>query len=157
MTGIRVRQAQAADPDDLAFLRAMAPRLEAGMPARIPAGALAAAVERSVVGALQARRTGEAILLAEDDQGRRLGFIYVVTSQSSLTNEAFGYISEFAVDLRAEGRGVGRALLDAAEAWARSQGLPAMTLKVFCSNARARAVYEHLGYEPDVLELRKLL
>lgn len=157
MIEVRVRTAQADDPEDRAFLSTTAARLETGMPPRIPVGALAAAVERSVLEALQARRAGEVILLAEDAAGRRLGFIYAATSQDGLSNEPQGYVSELAVTADAEGRGAARALLDAAEQWCREQGQKAMIIRVFCGNTHARAVYEHLGYEPDVLQLRKRL
>ena len=157
MTGIRVRPARDDNGEDRAFLRAMAPRLEVGMPPWLPAGALAAGVERSVLEALRARREGEVILLAEDDHGRRLGFIFATISRDGLSGQPLGYVSEFAVALDAEGRGAGRALLDAAEQWSRERGVGAMMLRVFCANTHARAVYEHLGYEPDVLQLRKRL
>lgn len=110
---IHVRPARASDPKDRVFLRAMAPRLETGMPPWIPPGALAA-VERSVLGALDARREGEAILVTEDAQGRRLGFVYATTTRGGLSDEPLD-VSEFAVAADAEGRGVARALMDAAE------------------------------------------
>ena len=157
MTDIRVRPARNDDEEDRVFLRAMAPRLETGMPPWISEGALAAAVERSVLEALQARREGEVILMAEDAHGRRLGFIYATISRDGLIGQPLGYVSEFAVAADAEGRGAGRALLDAAEHWSLERGTEAMMLRVFCTNVHARAVYEHLGYEPDVLQLRKRL
>ena len=157
MTDIHVRPARPGDSEDRAFLIEMAPRLETGMPAWIPPGALAAAVARSVIGAFEARREGETLLVAEAADGRRLGFVYAARSDENLIRESRGHISEFAVAAGAEGRGVGRALIEAAEDWARAQGLNAMTMEVFCSNSRARAVYEHLGYEPNVLSLRKPL
>ena len=157
MTEIRVRPARDDDGEDRAFLRAMAPRLEAGMPPWVPAGALAAAVERSVLDALRARREGETILMAEDTHGRRLGFIYATITRDGLSGQTLGYVSEFAVSPEAECRGAGRALLEAAEQWSRERGMEAMMLRVFWTNTHARAVYEHLGYEPDVLQLRKRL
>ena len=157
MSGIRVRPARTDDPHDRAFLSALAPRLETGMPPHIPAGALAAAVGRSVLGALDGRRGGEVILLAEDADRRRLGFVYVESSTDGLSGEPQGYVSEFAVAANAEGRGAARALMDAAEQWSREAGLTSMMIRVFCGNTHARAVYEHLGYEPEVLQLRKRL
>ena len=157
MDDIRVRPARQDDAEDRAFLNAMAPRLETGMPPWIPSGRLAAAVERSVLGAFEAQRDGEIILVAEDAHGRRLGFVYAVSSRENLVAEPRCHISELAVAVDAEGRGVGRALLDAVEQWARAQGLGAISLEVFWGNTHARAVYEHLGYQPNVLHLRKRL
>ena len=57
----------------------------------------------------------------------------------------------------AEGLGVGRLLLEAADTWAREQGLAMLTLNVFTGNVRARAVYERLGYMPETLRYVKTL
>ena len=43
-------------------------------------------------------------------------------------------------------QGVGRALLDAAEAWARAQHLPAMEVTVWAFNAAASQLYEKQGF-----------
>ena len=47
------------------------------------------------------------------------------------------------------GRGVGRALFQALEDWARTQGLHRLELTVQVHNDRARALYEKLGYEVE--------
>lgn len=48
-------------------------------------------------------------------------------------------------------RGVGRALMDAAEAWARDAGIVKIELHVFPHNEAAIALYEGLGYEREGL------
>ena len=123
----------------------------------IPAGALAAAVARSVLGALAAQRDNEIILIAEDTDGTPLGFLYGVVQERDLAGNPVGYISELAVTAEAEGQGVGHALLAAIEQWGRDRGLLAMTVEVFWDNTRARTLYEHMGYAPNVLDLRKPL
>ena len=55
--------------------------------------------------------------------------------------------------VEAEGRGVGRELLAAAEDWAREQGYATLTLEVFAGNERARSVYAAAGFEEDSLML----
>jgi len=47
------------------------------------------------------------------------------------------------------GRGAARALFQAAEDWARGQGLRRLDLTVQVGNARGRALYESLGYEVE--------
>lgn len=44
------------------------------------------------------------------------------------------------------GRGIGRALLENAVTWARTNGKPALTLRVFPDNARALALYRRGGF-----------
>ncbi len=43
-------------------------------------------------------------------------------------------------------RGIGRALLERALAWARTNGKPALTLRVFPDNERALALYRGTGF-----------
>ena len=45
-------------------------------------------------------------------------------------------------------QGVGRALLDAAVAWARAAGAQAVALDVTCDNADAVGLYESVGFMP---------
>ena len=47
------------------------------------------------------------------------------------------------------GRGVGRALLEALEGWARSRGLHRLELTVDVDNRRAIALYEKCGFERE--------
>ncbi len=55
-------------------------------------------------------------------------------------------IYSLAVDARFTRRGVGRALLQACEAYARRHGRSALTLEVRYDNAAAIALYESLGF-----------
>ena len=52
------------------------------------------------------------------------------------------------VDPEARGRGVGRALLEAAEAWGRDRGCTAASLSVTAGNSPAERLYRQAGYEP---------
>lgn len=73
---------------------------------------------------------------------------------------------------RFRGVGVGRALLEALESWARDHGVTRITLGVFPENERARTLYASMGYAEegmmraaarfpeghrDVLDMAKLL
>jgi ribosomal protein S18 acetylase RimI-like enzyme len=51
-----------------------------------------------------------------------------------------------AVDAAYRGRGIGRALIDAAVAWARANERPALRLRVFPDNEPARALYRASGF-----------
>ncbi len=51
-------------------------------------------------------------------------------------------------------RGAGRALMDAAEEWARDVGVEKIELHVFPYNVGAIALYERLGYRREGLRLR---
>lgn len=57
----------------------------------------------------------------------------------------------------AEGTGLGRQLLEAAERNAREHGAGSMTLHVIVSNERARRLYERCGYAGEMLRYYKSL
>jgi RimJ/RimL family protein N-acetyltransferase len=54
------------------------------------------------------------------------------------------------------GLGVGRALMEALEVWAKEFGVTKLTLRVFSGNARARALYEQMGYEVEGVQRRQV-
>ncbi len=107
--------------------------------------------------ALEEPEPGAAILVAEDDTQGPLGFIHLQTQVDYFSGEKHGYISDVAVSKSAEGRGVGRVLLEAAESWARSNGYRLLTLYVFAANAHARQVYERDGFQPEVIKYVKVI
>jgi ribosomal protein S18 acetylase RimI-like enzyme len=57
----------------------------------------------------------------------------------------------------AEGQGIGKALIQTIEQAVRQQGALSVTLHVFATNTRARAVYERLGYTGELMRYIKHL
>lgn len=96
-----------------------------------------------------------ATFLAVGADGQRLGYVNVREGSDEIANEKCGYIALLAVVAEAEGEGVGQALLDEAEAWARKQGFRRLALDVFASNRRGRRFYEKAGFEAETLRLIK--
>lgn len=107
-------------PEDRALVLGLAPRLVLGIaPWRDPEQMLAV-MRRYLVDDLEAIGPQSAVLVAEDGQGTRLGFV-TVGHNVNFTGEVQAYIGELAVAKRAEGAGVGRALMDAAADWAHAR------------------------------------
>jgi GNAT superfamily N-acetyltransferase len=154
-TGWHIRSASSADRESILGLT---PRLAEGFPLprwRTPeevssaeAGALAVALESSTSDAI--------VLIAEGGQGEFGGFVYV-QRQIDYFRRPHAHVGILAVAAELEGRGAGRALLEAAEEWARGQGLDMITLNVFAGNERARAVYERVDYAPETVRYVKQL
>jgi ribosomal protein S18 acetylase RimI-like enzyme len=67
------------------------------------------------------------------------------------------YVSMLAVTTEAEGSGVGKALLAAADDWARQRGYRHLALDTFGDNTHARAVYQRLGYQEESVRMVRLL
>jgi len=97
---------------------------------------------------------GTRLLVAESGDAR-LGFVLIEELRDYFTLEQHGHVGILAVTEGAEGRGAGRALLRAAESWARDRGFQTLTLNVFSGNDHARAVYEHLGFQEETVKYVK--
>lgn len=155
MIGVTVRPAR---PEDRDFVLATVRRLAAfGPPPGRTAEEIVEGEERTARAFFEDALPGRTLLLAESETGERLGFVYLETLRDYFTLQEHGHVGMLAVTKQAEGRGVGGALLRAAEAWARARGHRRLTLTVFTENRSARAVYEHLGYEAETLRYVKRL
>src|SRR5947209_18218898 len=95
------------------------------------------------------------VLVAADEAGARLGFVHIETAVDFFTHQRHGHISTLVVSPEAERRGVGRALLDAAEHWCRARAYPLLTLNVFEANGAARRLYERAGFRIDTIKYLK--
>ncbi len=151
-------QIRPARPDDLPTLSSLTARLaEFPIPTWRTGAQVIDAERMAVTGALKAGSPDAPILVAEDAAAGVLGFAYLETHQDYFTGLFHAHVSILVVAGTAEGRGVGRALLSAAEAWARERGDPFITLNVFAQNVRARTLYERLGYGAETLRYVKPL
>jgi RimJ/RimL family protein N-acetyltransferase len=89
------------------------------------------------------RHAHAAVLVAEED-GQIVGRLSIGRD----THPASEHVADVGL-MVARGyrrRGIGRALMEAAEAWARSVGVRKIELHVFPHNQAALALYEQLGY-----------
>ncbi len=145
-----------AHPSERERVLALLPRLEAfGLPANVPAGSVATGEARAIDAAFASLPAGAALFVAVDPSGAVLGVLFLETRHDYFTGAPHGHVGVLAVAGAAEGRGVGRALLASADAWGRAEGFDRLTLTVFDGNARARRLYEHAGYRPDLVRYRK--
>lgn len=87
------------------------------------------------------------VFLVAEESGARMGFILLLdTMPDEVTRMPQAFVAYMAVEPSAQGRGIGKRLLTAAEDEARRRGLPYMGLMVTEDNAAARALYESAGY-----------
>jgi len=86
------------------------------------------------------------VLIAECD-GRRAGFALLLDElPDDVTGLPQAFLAYMAVEPPLQRRGIGNALLRAAEDEAKRRGLPYMAFMVTEENAAARALYERAGY-----------
>jgi len=150
---IRIRP---AGDDDRAAVLELAPRLAEGVaPWRDQAEALLAG-RRWLEESLDGAKNGDgAVLVAADATG--IAGVVSIRSSTHFTGERDGYIGELVVADRASRRGIGRALIAAAEAWARDHGLRNLTLHTGAFNAGARGFYAALGFTEEEVRLTRPL
>lgn len=152
---VRVRT---ATPSDAPFVLALVPRLIAfDVPRWRDRDSILRVSEAHVKDALSTSGPTEEVLIAEDPDGSAVGFIHVASAEDYFSGRQQGYVANLAIEEIAEGRGVGRALITAAEAWTQKRGMGELTLYVFAHNSGARAFYERLGFSVDSLKLVKTL
>jgi len=84
----------------------------------------------------------DGFVVAEDD-GRVVGAMMVGYDGHR------GWINYLAVEPDRRGGGLGRRMVEHAEAWLRAQGCPKLNLQVRATNTDVLAFYEALGYEVD--------
>jgi ribosomal protein S18 acetylase RimI-like enzyme len=133
------------------FERRLAPRM--------PAGELVADAYLDLM-FRRCREFDGYVLVAEVDDAV-VGFVTIWTRYRSPEPddgaEEIGFVSDLVVTAAQRGRGIGRALLRAAEARARAAGSRAIRLSVEAGNAAATALYAAEGFEEAEMILEKRL
>jgi GNAT superfamily N-acetyltransferase len=150
-------------PGDGDAVLALSGRLVIGVTAWRHPGRVAEAAHGWVEGSLAAAgQPGHAVFVAvavggePGGTGEVVGFV-TVGERKHFTGQVDGYVGELVTAAAMEGQGVGRALMVAAEDWARQQGLAHLTLETGAANRRARQFYEHLGYVEEEVRLTRSL
>lgn len=97
------------------------------------------------------------IFVARDESDSLSGFALVRMQPDAMNGEPSSHLETLAVADRAEGQGVGSALIARAEQCARAEGARSMSLHVFETNERARELYSRKGYVTEWIRCIKLL
>lgn len=140
---------RASGPDREAVL-ALADRLAAFGPTTRSAAEIAERERRALATALESRASSTEVMVAEAAGRAIAGVLLMETREDYFTGERHGHIGILAVAREAEGQGVGRQLLAAAEQWARERGYARLTLSVFTDNRRAKQLYLHEHWQPEL-------
>ncbi|HWA42918.1 MAG TPA: GNAT family N-acetyltransferase [Hypericibacter adhaerens] len=156
---ISIRSAQPADLDLLiGFYRRFFEHLKAAVADELWEGAQPAPdLARQNFEAALAQ--GDLLLIASvggTPQGYLLGRIEPAYVRESPI-EKTGYIAHCFVAEAARGRGVARALTEAAERWFADRGIEFIELRYNLANKAAAAAWDSLGYKPQRLICRKSL
>ncbi|MBV0901106.1 GNAT family N-acetyltransferase [Halomicroarcula salina] len=109
----------------------------------------------AVRGAIIQRIVAENVLVARAD-GDLVGFVMVTVDGGRYEqDERRGLLENIYVEPAARNRGIGSALLEAAEETLRSAGVDVIALEAMAANDAARRFYRSHGYEPHRVEFEK--
>lgn len=101
-----------------------------------------------------------AVFVSEEAPGELCGFVELfVRNYAEGCCGATPYVEGWYVDPAARGRGIGRALMDAAETWASGQGFVEIASDTPLQNAGSQEAHRALGFEEveRIVHLRKPL
>ncbi|MEO8955236.1 MAG: GNAT family N-acetyltransferase [Ktedonobacteraceae bacterium] len=138
------------------FVLSLAPRLAIDIPPWRDPQKMIVTAQGWITGSIEQHGQKTVVFVAEDEQGERLGFA-TVSHSTHFTGESQAYIGELATSEKAERGGVGKALAQTCEQWAREQGYRILSLATGAANERALGFYRHLGYLDEDITLVKLL
>lgn len=149
---------RAADADDDDFIYGLVPRfVDFELPAWRKRTQVAEGIRRDLDKHLENPPPGSFLFVVETDDGKRVGFLHVQNVIDFFTGGMNCHISDLAVAKGWDGKGIGRALLDYSESFAREHRCERLTLAVFPGNERARKLYAESGFDTEMLRLTKPL
>ena len=95
--------------------------------------------------------------VARTSEGNLAGFVWVARTHNDFTGQLEASLMSQYVEKPYRGKGLGHQLLETAEAWARQQDLPRISLFVGAHNTIGQRLYESLGYRVETLRMSKKL
>ena len=106
------------------------------------------AEHRQEMAQILAESDGSCVLVAERPSGGLAGYLHIGSRKyaEGCTSSPVGYLEEWFVDADVRRQGVGKALIAAAEAWARRQGFREVASDTLIDNEVSLASHLALGY-----------
>jgi ribosomal protein S18 acetylase RimI-like enzyme len=149
LLGIVVREATQEDYAALCAIIEEVDRMHREMlPRRFKASEGPARSRSYIVNALGALDVG---LFVAEEEGELMGLVHVIVRDVPevpiFVPRRYAFVENVTVRGAHRRRGIGRALMRKAEAWARTKGATSIELSVYAFNRAAQAFYRRLGYE----------
>ena len=96
------------------------------------------------------------IKIARDENQLAIGMVSAQLVISTAQGAPSAWVEDMIITEKYRGRGLGRALLNEALAWAKQKGASRAQLLVDIENEPALGYYQHLGWETTQLQARKI-
>jgi len=130
---------------------------ERGLEPTLPKGE--AMADRYLAHVLDRCAGGAGRIFVSEENGAVVGFVGVLARVVPEPDEAqaYAYVSDLVVLPAYRRRGIGRALLERAEAYARGEGARVLRVGVLAKNEAAARLYRSLGFGDYTIQLNKPL
>jgi ribosomal protein S18 acetylase RimI-like enzyme len=130
---------------------------ERGLEPTLPKGE--AMADRYLAHVLDRCAGGAGRIFVSEEDGTVVGFVGVLARVVPEPDEAqaYAYVSDLVVLPAHRRRGIGRALLERAEAYARGEGARVLRVGVLAKNEAAARLYRSLGFGDYTIQLSKPL
>ena len=86
------------------------------------------------------------LFVARTEKGEITGWVQISAEPTSLLTDSRAIITAMVVDENYRGKGIGKALLEHAEAWTRAKGFPAIRVRSKSTRSDAHRFYLREGY-----------
>lgn len=143
---------RAASAEDAAAIEALLPRLAAFEP--LPPGRERDDLWKPDLDGLRAWASGaepDTSIRVATSQDQVVGAGIVTYGTDPFTKERNAHLLAIVVDPSVDGRGIGQQLMAELETEAVGRGAASMSLNVFATNDRARALYRRLGFHEELI------
>lgn len=101
------------------------------------------------------KREHHKIFVAEDENHRFLGYLFVGKGSNMLTGKDHGYIYDIFVKKEFRGKGIGKTLLNKAQSYCKKVGFSRILLMVSVENENAAGLYKKLGFKAESMYMGK--
>lgn len=95
--------------------------------------------------------------VAVGSEAEILGVAFARMGPEALSRKPGAHLEVLVVGSEAEGKGVGRALVESVEQTVKEMGAKSLTLNVFRNNQKARGFYGKLGFDEELIRCIKEL
>jgi ribosomal protein S18 acetylase RimI-like enzyme len=101
------------------------------------------------------KREHHKIFVAEDENHRFLGYLFVGKGSNMLTGKDHGYIYDIFVKKEFRGKGIGKTLLNKAQSYCKQVGFSRILLMVSVENDVAAGLYKKMGFKTESMYMGK--
>jgi ribosomal protein S18 acetylase RimI-like enzyme len=102
-----------------------------------------------------AKQENSEIYIAEDENNKFLGYLFVGESKNNMTGNSSGFIYDIFVKEELRGKGIGKKLIEKAESYCRQRGYSRLSLMVSAHNQPALKLYASTGFKKDQIYMDK--